>query len=71
VLFRREAWERFFILRHARVVTLYLVNHLKYERADALSVYAMYTGSSTSHRSSAADLPNGVRRTQAIIMVAS
>jgi len=44
VLFFAEAWERFSYYGMRALLTLYLVNHLKYTRADALEVYAIYTG---------------------------
>lgn len=44
VLFFTEAWERFSYYGMRALLTLYLVNHLKYSRADALEVYAIYTG---------------------------
>jgi POT family proton-dependent oligopeptide transporter len=43
-LFSTEAFERFSYYGMRALLVLYLVNHLKYERADALSVYAAYTG---------------------------
>jgi POT family proton-dependent oligopeptide transporter len=43
-LFSTEAFERFSYYGMRALLVLYLVNHLKFERADALSVYAIYTG---------------------------
>jgi POT family proton-dependent oligopeptide transporter len=43
-LFGAEAWERFSYYGMRALLTLYLVNHLKFPRAEALSVYATYTG---------------------------
>ena len=44
VLFFAEAWERFSYYGMRALLVLYLVNHLDFERADALAVYATYTG---------------------------
>jgi POT family proton-dependent oligopeptide transporter len=44
VLFFSEAWERFSFYGMRALLVLYLVNHLKYERTDALAVYATYLG---------------------------
>lgn len=43
-LFGTEAWERFSYYGMRALLTLYLVNHLKYPRQDALAIYATYTG---------------------------
>ncbi len=43
-LFSTEAFERFSYYGMRALLVLYLVNHLRYERGDALSVYAAYTG---------------------------
>ncbi|MCC6874089.1 MAG: peptide MFS transporter [Sandaracinaceae bacterium] len=43
VLFFAEAWERVSYYGMRALLTLYLVNHLHYEREDALEVYATYT----------------------------
>jgi POT family proton-dependent oligopeptide transporter len=44
ILFASEAWERFSFYGMRALLVLYLVNHLKYERSDALAVYATYLG---------------------------
>lgn len=44
VLFGAEMWERFSYYGMRALLVLYLTNHLKFERADALDVYATYTG---------------------------
>jgi proton-dependent oligopeptide transporter, POT family len=44
ILFFSEAWERFSFYGMRALLVLYLVNHLKYERTEALSVYATYLG---------------------------
>ena len=44
VLFAAEAWERFSYYGMRALLVLYLVNHLNFERTDALAVYGMYTG---------------------------
>lgn len=44
VLFSAEAWERFSYYGMRALLVLYLVNHLEYERADALKIYGLYTG---------------------------
>ena len=44
VLFFSEAWERFSFYGMRALLVLYLVNQLKYERTDALTVYATYLG---------------------------
>ena len=43
-LFGAEAWERFSYYGMRALLVLYMVNHLKLPRADALQVYAFYTG---------------------------
>lgn len=43
-LFFSEMWERFSYYGMRALLVLYLVNALDYPRADALSVYATYTG---------------------------
>eukprot|EP01031_Cornospumella_fuschlensis_P049081 gene49081-60080_t len=45
VLAGSEAWERFSFYGVRSLLVLYLVEALQYSRADALSVYGMYTGS--------------------------
>jgi POT family proton-dependent oligopeptide transporter len=42
-LFFTEMWERFSYYGMRALLVLYLVEHLSYERADALEVYATYT----------------------------
>ncbi|MCB9637600.1 MAG: peptide MFS transporter [Myxococcales bacterium] len=44
VLFFAEAWERFSYYGMRALLVLYMVKHLKYERSDALQIYATYTG---------------------------
>ncbi|MEJ2108786.1 MAG: peptide MFS transporter [Acidobacteriota bacterium] len=44
VLFFSEAWERFSFYGMRALLVLYLVNHLQYERSEALGVYATYLG---------------------------
>ena len=44
VLFGAEMWERFSYYGMRALLVLYLTDHLKYARADALSLYATYTG---------------------------
>jgi POT family proton-dependent oligopeptide transporter len=44
VLFGAEAWERFSYYGMRALLVLYMVNHLKYDRKSALSVYGLYTG---------------------------
>jgi POT family proton-dependent oligopeptide transporter len=44
VLFFSEMWERFSFYGMRALLVLYLVNALDYPRADALQVYATYTG---------------------------
>jgi POT family proton-dependent oligopeptide transporter len=44
VLFGAEAWERFSYYGMRALLVLYLTNHLKYPRKDALALYALYTG---------------------------
>lgn len=44
ILFFSEAWERFSFYGMRALLVLYLVNHLKYERSEALAVYATYLG---------------------------
>ena len=44
VLFGAEAWERFSYYGMRALLVLYLVDHLEFERTDALSIYAIYTG---------------------------
>lgn len=44
VLFSAEAWERFSYYGMRALLVLYLVNHLQYDRQDALKVYGLYTG---------------------------
>ena len=44
VLFFTEMWERFSFYGMRALLVLYLVNSLKYQRSDALSLYATYTG---------------------------
>ncbi len=44
VLFFTEAWERFSYYGMRALLVLYLVNQLKMKRADALEIYAIYTG---------------------------
>ena len=43
VLFHTEMWERFSYYGMRALLVLYLVNALGYERADALTVYGIYT----------------------------
>ncbi|MFO0672881.1 MAG: peptide MFS transporter [Polyangiaceae bacterium] len=43
-LFGAEAWERFSYYGMRALLVLYMVNHLKFTRSDALEVYALYTG---------------------------
>lgn len=43
-LFLTEMWERFSFYGLRALLVLYLVNQLDYARADALAVYATYTG---------------------------
>lgn len=44
VLFSAEAWERFSYYGMRALLVLYLVNHLQYDREDALEIYGLYTG---------------------------
>jgi POT family proton-dependent oligopeptide transporter len=44
VLFGAEAWERFSYYGMRALLVLYMTKHLKYERSEALGIYAMYTG---------------------------
>lgn len=44
VLFFAEAWERFSYYGMRALLVLYMVNHLKFTKGDALSVYGTYTG---------------------------
>src|SRR3954465_15554781 len=44
VLFGAEMWERFSYYGMRALLVLYLTKHLGYERTDALSLYATYTG---------------------------
>lgn len=44
VLFFAEAWERFSYYGMRALLVLYMVNHLKFAKNDALSVYGTYTG---------------------------
>ncbi len=44
VLFFAEAWERFSYYGMRALLVLYMVNFLKFEKNDALSVYGTYTG---------------------------
>jgi POT family proton-dependent oligopeptide transporter len=44
ILFFTEMWERFSYYGMRALLVLYLVNHLKFDRKDALAVYGMYTG---------------------------
>ncbi|HEX8203537.1 MAG TPA: oligopeptide:H+ symporter, partial [Isosphaeraceae bacterium] len=44
VLFGAEMWERFSYYGMRALLTLYLTKHLGMERADALDIYAIYTG---------------------------
>ena len=44
VLFFTEMWERFSFYGMRALLVLYLVNSLHYQRGDALSIYATYTG---------------------------
>ncbi len=44
VLFFAEAWERFSYYGMRALLVLYMVNHLKFEKNQALSVYGTYTG---------------------------
>ena len=43
-LFGAEAWERFSYYGMRALLVLYMTKHLKFERKDALAVYAFYTG---------------------------
>jgi len=43
-LFFAEMWERFSYYGMRALLVLYLVNHLEFPRADALAIYATYTG---------------------------
>ena len=40
VLFFAEAWERFSYYGMRALIVIYMVNHLKFTKGDALSVYA-------------------------------
>jgi len=44
VLFGAEMWERLSFYGLRALLVLYLTNHLKYDRPDALRLYATYTG---------------------------
>ena len=44
MLFFTEMWERFSFYGMRALLVLYLVNALDYERADALTLYGIYTG---------------------------
>ncbi|HEX3695668.1 MAG TPA: peptide MFS transporter [Polyangia bacterium] len=44
VLFGAEAWERFSYYGMRALLVLYLTKHLQFNRPDALSIYATYTG---------------------------
>ncbi len=44
ILFGAEAWERFSYYGMRALLVLYMVNHLKFTRKEALGVYAVYTG---------------------------
>jgi POT family proton-dependent oligopeptide transporter len=44
ILFGAEAWERFSYYGMRALLVLYMVNHLKFTRQEALGVYAVYTG---------------------------
>ena len=44
VLFFTEMWERFSYYGMRALLVLYLVNAIGYQRADALEIYAIYTG---------------------------
>ncbi len=44
VLFGAEMWERFSYYGMRALLVLYLTNHLRLDRADALNIYAIYTG---------------------------
>ncbi|MBL8680006.1 MAG: peptide MFS transporter [Myxococcales bacterium] len=44
VLFSAEAWERFSYYGMRALLVLYMTQHLHYERANALEIYALYTG---------------------------
>jgi len=44
MLFLTEMWERFSYYGMRALLVLYLVNALHYERANALELYAIYTG---------------------------
>ena len=44
VLFGAEMWERFSYYGMRALLVLYLTKHLKFSRAEALDVYATYTG---------------------------
>src|SRR5215211_2190300 len=43
-LFGAEAWERFSYYGMRALLVLYMTRHLHFGRADALAVYALYTG---------------------------
>ncbi|MCS6900079.1 MAG: peptide MFS transporter, partial [Myxococcales bacterium] len=44
VLFGAEAWERFSYYGMRALLVLYMTKHLKFDRSEALGIYAMYTG---------------------------
>jgi|LNFM01.1.fsa_nt_gb POT family proton-dependent oligopeptide transporter len=44
VLFSAEAWERFSYYGMRALLVLYMTQHLHYNRAAALEIYALYTG---------------------------
>lgn len=44
VLFSAEAWERFSYYGMRALLVLYMTQHLHYSRANALEIYALYTG---------------------------
>src|SRR5882762_711688 len=44
VLFGAEMWERLSYYGMRALLVLYLTKHLKYDRPDALNLYAIYTG---------------------------
>lgn len=44
ILFATEMWERFAFYGMRALLTLYLVNKLNYDRADALEIYGTYLG---------------------------
>lgn len=44
VLFSAEAWERFSYYGMRAILVLFLVDQMKFERANALALYGMYTG---------------------------